>query len=140
MSMKAFLLLLSAAAVLCSCNDITKGYLEVDYAEYTPDTLYMASDPASTDSVPYQSGKIQGVIGTFPIYYGIEAVKDGTGIEVFAEISSQIRLVLNSMFQIEKNHTIPVGTYTIDLRVWNLGRSFVLPDVYTLVVSEVALE
>ena len=41
-------------------------------------------------------------------------------------------------FRIAKEHTIPVGTYRADLRVWNLGRSFVLPGIYTIVVEPAA--
>lgn len=123
-----------------SCNDITKGYLEVGEAGYATDTLSIAYDPGSTDSVPWQSEEIQGVIGTFPIYYELAAVKDGAGRAADAGIASQIAVVRKGVFQVAKDHTLPPGTYRLDLRVWNLGRSFVLPDVYTLVVRDAAIE
>lgn len=122
------------------CNDITKGYLEVAEAGYVTDTLFITLDPRCTDSIPYQSEEIQGVIGTFPIYYELEAVKDRSGEPADAGIVSQIAVVRKGVFQIAKDHTIPVGIYRFDLRVSNLGRSFVLADVYTLVVSGLAEE
>ena len=130
------LMMVLGGIIWCSCDDITKGYLETESAEYLVDTLRIRSDPDSKDSIPYQSQEIQGIIGTFPIYYGIEAVRDQTGQKVADGIASQVRVVLKGMIQIEKNHTIPVGTYTIDLRVWNLGRSFVCRGIYTVVVDE----
>lgn len=45
---------------------------------------------------------------------------------------------MTGVFRIAKEHTIPVGTYRADLRVWNLGRSFVLPGIYTIVVEPAA--
>ena len=40
--------------------------------------------------------------------------------------------------RIAKDHTIAMGTYRADFRVWNLGRSFVLPGIYTIVVEPAA--
>lgn len=94
--------------------------------------------PGSRDTIPYQSEKIQGVIGTFPIYYELAALRDDSGREVRAGIASQVEVVLTGVFRIAKEHTIPVGTYRADLRVWNLGRSFVLPGIYTIVVEPAA--
>lgn len=119
-----------------SCDDITKGYLEMGEAAYVTDTLFITLQPGSADSIPYQSEEIQGIIGTFPIYYEIVAVKDGEGKAVDAAVASQVEMVRKAVVQIAKNHTIPAGTYTIDLRVWNLGRSFTLEGVYTVVVAE----
>ena len=85
-----------------SCNDITKGFLEVTDAEYAIDTLWIGTDPDSRDSIPYQSQEIQGIIGTFPIYYGIEAVRDQAGQEVAGWVASQVQVVLKGVFQIER--------------------------------------
>ena len=124
-------MLILAGIGFYSCDDITKGYLETGEAGYVTDTL-------SRDSIPYQSEKIQGVIGTFPIYYELAALRDDSGREVEAVIASQVEVVLTGVFRIAKDHTIPVGTYRADLRVWNLGRSFVLPGIYTIVVEPAA--
>lgn len=78
------------------------------------------------------------MIGTFPIYYELAALRDDSGREVRAGIASQVEVVLTGVFRIAKEHTIPVGTYRADLRVWNLGRSFVLPGIYTIVVEPAA--
>lgn len=118
-----------------SCDDITKGYLETDEAGYATDTLRIVLDPGSTDTIPYQSERIQGIIGTFPIHYELAAFRNASGEETEDGITFQIEMVLNGVFQIAKNHTIPKGIYTADLRVWNLGRSFVLPGIYTIVVE-----
>lgn len=131
-------MLILAGIGFYSCDDITKGYLETGEAGYVTDTLRIALAPDSRDSIPYQSEKIQGVIGTFPIYYELAALRDDSGREVEAVIASQVEVVLTGVFRIAKDHTIPVGTYRADLRVWNLGRSFVLPGIYTIVVEPAA--
>lgn len=130
------LLMILAGIGFYSCDDITKGYLETGEAEYVTDTLRIVSDPGSTDTIPYQSEKLQGVIGTFPIHYGLAALRDESGQETGDRIASQVEVVLAGVFRIAKDHTIPVGTYRVDLRVWNLGRSFVLSGIYTIVVEE----
>ena len=131
-------MLILAGIGFYSCDDITKGYLETDEAGYVTDTLRIAADPGNGDTIPYQSEKIQGVIGTFPIHYELAALRDDSGREVGAGITSQVEVVLTGVFRIAKDHTIPVGTYRADLRVWNLGRSFVLPGIYTIVVGPAA--
>lgn len=128
-------MLILAGIAFHGCDDITKGYLETDEAGYTTDTLRIVLDPGNTDTIPYQSERIQGIIGTFPIHYELAAFRNASGEETETGITSQIEMVLNGVFQIAKNHTIPEGTYTADLRVWNLGRSFVLPRIYTIVVE-----
>lgn len=125
-----------AVTVFFSCSDITKGYLEVGEAGYVTDTLIIHPDSGSGDSIPYQSEKIQGVIGTFPIYYELAAVKDEDGKPVPEVIAAQISVVRKAIFQIAKDHTIPVGVYSLDLRIWNMGRSYVLTGIYTIVVEE----
>lgn len=140
MGTKIFWIAILAGIGCHSCDNITKGYLEVAEAGYATDTLFITPDTGSADSIPWQSEEIQGVIGTFPIYYALEAARDETGQAVDAAVASQIKVVRKGVFQIAKDHTIPAGAYALDLRVWNLGRSFVLPAVYTLVVREAALE
>ena len=56
-------MLILAGIGFYSCDDITKGYLETDEAGYVTDTLRIAADPGNGDTIPYQSEKIQGVIG-----------------------------------------------------------------------------
>ena len=82
-------MLILAGIGFYSCDDITKGYLETGEAGYVTDTLRIALAPDSRDSIPYQSEKIQGVIGTFPIYYELAALRDDSGREVEAVIASQ---------------------------------------------------
>ena len=103
-------MLILAGIGFYSCDDITKGYLETGEAGYVTDTLRIALAPDSRDSIPYQSEKIQGVIGTFPIYYELAALRDDSGREVEAVIASQVEVVLTGVFRIAKDHTIPVGT------------------------------
>ena len=110
-------MLILAGIGFYSCDDITKGYLETGEAGYVTDTLRIA---------------------LAPIYYELAALRDDSGREVEAVIASQVEVVLTGVFRIAKDHTIPVGTYRADLRVWNLGRSFVLPGIYTIVVEPAA--
>ena len=103
-------MLILAGIGFYSCDDITKGYLETGEAGYVTDTLRIALAPDSRDSIPYQSEKIQGVIGTFPIYYELAALRDDSGREVEAVIASQVEVVLTGVFRIARDHTIPVKT------------------------------
>ena len=98
-------MLILAGIGFYSCDDITKGYLETGEAGYVTDTLRIALAPDSRDSIPYQSEKIQGVIGTFPIYYELAALRDDSGREVEAVIASQVEVVLTGVFRIAKDHT-----------------------------------
>ena len=95
-------MLILAGIGFYSCDDITKGYLETGEAGYVTDTLRIAADPGSRDTIPYQSEKIQGVIGAFPIYYELAALRDDSGREVRAGIASQVEVVLTGVFRIAK--------------------------------------
>lgn len=135
--MKTILILIATitAFFLYSCDDVTKGYLETAQAEYSTDTLQIYLEESPTDSIPWQSESIQGTIGTFPITYEIAAVRDSTGTIVPPEISAQFRLVLKAVIQIERNHTIPVGRYSIDLAVNNIHGTELLPKIFTVIVK-----
>lgn len=134
MIMRNVMIMFFALAALWSCEETEKGFLETAMGGYTTDSLvvYLESNPV--DSVPYQGEKIQGINGTFPVDLSIEAVYDSSGVIVPVEVSAQIRLVLHGVFQIERDHTIPVGRYAADLRVTNINRSVVLPKVYRIIV------
>ena len=80
-------MLILAGIGFYSCDDISKGYLETDEAGYVTETLRIAADPGSRDTIPYQSEKIQGVIGTFPIHYELAGLRDDSGREVEAVIA-----------------------------------------------------
>lgn len=136
--MKTITLILITALliVLYSCEDIKKGYLETQDAEYVTDTLFMCLNPSVRDSVPYQSESIQGIIGTFPITYEISSVRDSTGAIVPVEVSKQITVILTGVIEIPKAHTIPLGIYSIDLQVSNIHGKVILYNVYTIVVMD----
>ena len=114
-------MLILAGIGFYSCDDITKGYLETDEAGYVTDTLRIAADPGSRDTIPYQSEKIQGVIGTFPIHYELAALRDDSGREVEAVIASQVEVVLTGSRRIIRSqwaHTGPTsgcGTWDVAL-------------------------
>lgn len=132
--MKTIITAILIAFALYACDDLEKGCLETQDAGYVTDSMTICLYPQTTDTIPYQSEPIQGVLGTFPIQYEIAALHDSTGQSVPGEIQSQVRSVLNAVIQIERNHTIPVGRYGIDLQISNMHGSVTLKDIFTLIV------
>ena len=134
--MKTIITTILIAITLYACDDMKKGYLETQEAGYVTNSMTIYLQPSSTDTVSYQSEPIQSVIRTFPITYEIAAIRDSTGSIVPVFIASQIRCVRNAVYEISKNHTIPIGRYTVDLWVININSSILLHEIHTIIVRE----
>ena len=121
--------------ITAACHEVKVGYLETEGALYDPDTMEIKIITDKTETGPHWiSPPIQGVEGTQPICYTIEAVKTEDGDEV--EFLKEIKVRGDGTFDIPFQHTIPAGSYVVSLRVRNEGYSKVIKDVFTFLVKE----
>lgn len=136
-----FLLLLAAAA----CQKVPVGYLLVNNASFSPDTLTVYHKPAETspranEATPWVSNRIQGVQGTLPINYRYTSVKVSAGAnkDIFekmvqeGEISVRGGLLLMTQ---KACKALPVGFYTISMEAYNEGHTKPLPNIFTFNVQ-----
>ena len=97
---------------------------------YTEDYLRWKLD------MPWLSTKIQGVLGTQPMYVEIENVVSESGDETGAAAMRELLTVRgDGMFNLPLNvSSIPVGRYKISLNIYNEGYSQDVNDVFTIIV------
>lgn len=129
------------SAFLMGCEKQEIGYLHADVAEYRPDSLVIKAilnpdDPEDLDRItkeqPWQSEEIEGIQGTAQIHYTINAVHPDNG---YNDALSQFTVVGKGKIQIEYNHTLPIGDYTIDLKIWNEGHSVIKYAIFKIIVE-----
>lgn len=88
------------------------------------------------DTIPYTSSPVEGVLGTEPLIYSIERVSgdDAGKVALFSKYLTIIgggRLVLHW----SKTEQLPVGMFTVSIRVTNEGYSRAFDDVMTYIVE-----
>lgn len=138
--------LLLLGFVFAGCQRIPVGYLVTENAQYPDSVLYAYHTPAAssaraTNGAPWVSLPIQGVSGTNPINFEYASVKvaDGGDAAKFDAMQKaghlEVRGGLIRLTQ-EGCRMLPVGAYTLSLRVYNEGYSALLEDVYTIVVGD----
>lgn len=140
-SLKYALLLCIVAAGFAGCEEQAIGYLQTDNALYVPDrmdirlTLDEELDAYRIYNVaPWVSPKMQGVIGTSPIYFEIAGVESTDGDpEMFRSLLT-IRGGGRMEFPLVSD--IPVGEYRISVRICNEGHSRILENAFTFIVKE----
>lgn len=140
------LLLGTLCCLLASCQRIPVGYLKTDHAEFVPNPMrvYHTPDPSTpraTNGAPWVSNRIQGISGTNPINYSFAGVmaSEGGNASAFLKIVDQGELdVSGGLVRLTQKGTklLPLGSYTISLKVYNEGRSALLKDILTIVVAE----
>lgn len=131
--------------VAVACNKVPVGFLKTEDATYKPNKGYAYHEVEEGSpwdkGAPFSSTEIQGLAGTPPISYEFLSVKvDNGGDEAaFLEAvrSGGFRLQ-GSYIQLypEAAKTLPYGTYTISLKVYNEDHNATLPDVFSFVVKE----
>lgn len=133
-----YILFLFMAAAACDKTDV--GYLEVENANYDPDTMYVYQYPnpnLEEDRIerqyPWVSPQMQGVLGTLPISYEIAGVHTSDGD--VASFAKEVKLRGDSCFEIPFENSLKKGTYYIDVRIFNRGYSFVRDTLLTLIVQ-----
>lgn len=88
------------------------------------------------DTIPWTSSPVEGVLGTEPLIYSIERVigEDAEKVGLFSKYLTIIgggRMVLNW----SKKEELPVGVFTVSIRVTNEGYSRAFYDVMTYIVE-----
>ena len=99
---------------------------------YTEDYLRWKLD------MPWLSTKIQGVLGTQPMYMEIKNVVSESGDEAGATAMQELLTVRgDGMFTLPlETSSIPVGRYKISLTIYNEGYSQDVNDVFTIIVID----
>lgn len=131
---------------LASCHDMPVGYLKVENAEYAPDTLVAYQevdewDSHVTDNSPWTSYAIQGVAGTVPItyeFYDVKASEGGDATAFKKAIADGTIRLQGSLIQVFHNAStsLPVGRYSISLKVQNEDHSAILTDIFTVIIKK----
>ncbi len=138
------ILWIGVIVLLTGCKEVTVGYLDTDFAEYVPDSLVVKAIlnpdlPADMNrmelKMPWQGTEIEGIEGTFPIFYRIADVKGVSGRTVPEEIARQFRISGKGRIEIGWDHTLPVGTYQVSLEVKNEGYDRIVPDLFRVIVE-----
>lgn len=141
--MKTYLLLTLIAGVLAlgGCHDVKVGYLQADKAVYVPDSMFIRLtldedlDAYRMHNVaPWVTPKIQGVIGTEPLFYEIERVRasEGADAEMFRHL---LTIRGGGRMEFPLISDIPKGRYLVSVRIYNEGYSAVVRDAFTFIVK-----
>lgn len=142
--------LLLAVCAICStlmaCHKVKVGYLDASLASFTPNVVeaYKEVDETSNWAMygsPFTSLRIQGVAGTMPINYEFVDVQatEGGDAESFRQCvrEGSVRVAGGIMQMFPKAcRQLPVGRYTISLRVYNEDHEERLKDIFTFVVKQ----
>lgn len=137
-------LVVTVVVGVVGCREVTVGYLNTEFAEYGPDSLVVKQvldpgDPADQkrmeQEMPWQSAGVEGIQGTFPMYYRIAGVYGGTGEALPVEIAGQFHVAGKGKIEIGWDHTLPVGVYQIDLEVSNEGYTRVIGKIFRVIVE-----
>lgn len=135
-----------AGLFFAGCQKIPVGYLVTENARYADSVLYVYHTPApssarATNGAPWVSLPIEGVSGTAPVNFEYVSVKvsDGGDAAKFDAVRKAGHLdVRGGLLRITQEgvRMLPLGAYTISLRVYNEGYSNLLSDVFTFVVGD----
>lgn len=140
--MKRIYILFIAALAFAACEGPAVGYLVTGNAEYLPNTMTVPLDvddrPEYSNWVkndaPFVTGKIEGVLGTQPIYYSIANVKasNGGNADTFMK---ELTIRGAGVMQVPLRPQSPAGTYVVSVKISNEGHSAVLEDAYTFILQ-----
>ena len=132
--------------VVCGCQDVKIGCLDVNNAEYMPDTMLVRKELGFiTDDwniirddnmrkkveAPWVTNQIQGVVGTAPIQY-VKA-SDGGDAEIF---KTELKIRGGGIMEVPFVPESPNGRYVISLRVEAEEYSAIIEDVFTFVIRQ----
>jgi hypothetical protein len=132
-----------AATLFFSCADRVTGYLDVANAEYIPDSLviprYADLDPIADatrieNNSPWVSLRIQGVLGTPPVYYSVASAREVNGGDT-GKFLAGVSMIGGGIFYFPLQHETPPGRYIVSVRVHNEGHDMVIPDAFTFIVK-----
>ena len=128
--------------MLAGCHKADVGYLQTDNAKYVPDTLNIRLvldeelDAFRIYNVsPWVGPKMQGVIGTPPIYFEVTNVtssSEGANPTLFKHLLS-VRGGGRMEFPLVSD--ITPGRYVVSLRIYNEGSSKEVKNAFTFIVK-----
>lgn len=137
--------------IIASCTKMPVGYLYTSDASYAPN-VKIAYRTIDTDGLteeeatlalnkPFASTQIQGLSGTQPINYEFHSVKasDGGDATKFVEAAQDGGLLVRGGYiQLFPKATakLPLGRYTISLKVYNEDHEAILQDIFTFIIKE----
>lgn len=141
--MKKYRLIMVVAALLslCSCREVTVGYLQTQEAVYVPDSMFIRLVlDENLDAYrmynlsPWVSPKLQGVLGTPPLLYEIVEVKasEGGNAKLFRQL---LGIRGGGRMEFPLFSDITPGHYMVSVRVYNEGYSEVIGDAFTFIVK-----
>ena len=86
-------------------------------------------------SIPWVTSPIDRVLGTEPLSYYIENVKNesAANAELFRK---SLTIMGGGRMYVEQNLEAPAGRYVVSIRIENKGQRAVLEDVFTFIVDE----
>ena len=129
--------------LVAACDKPTIGYPNTGDAAYLPDTLVIPRhadlDPVADatrldNNSPWVSLRIQGVLGTPPLYYSVASAREtgGGSVDVFLR---EVAMIGGGIFYFPLHHETPPGRYLVSVRVRNEGHNKIIPDAFTFIVK-----
>ena len=85
--------------------------------------------------IPWVTSPIEGVLGTEPLVYSIENVKNenAANAELFRK---GLSIMGGGRMYVEQNLEAPAGRYVVSIRLENKGQRAILEDAFTFIVDE----
>lgn len=85
--------------------------------------------------IPWVTSPIEGVLGTEPLVYSIENVKNenAANAELFRK---SLTIMGGGRMYVEQNLEAPAGRYVVSIRLENKGQRAILEDAFTFIVGE----
>lgn len=141
--MKKYMLItvIAGLSILSGCHDVKVGYLQTGNAVYVPDSLIVRLtldenlDGFRIHNVaPWVTPKMQGIIGTTPLFFEVESVRasQGANPEMFRHL---LNIRGGGRMEFPLISDIPKGRYLVSVRVYNEGYNQVVKDAFTFVVK-----
>ncbi|MGL5681585.1 MAG: hypothetical protein ACRDDZ_00855 [Marinifilaceae bacterium] len=139
--MKSIFVLFILLLVMAGCHNQPIGYLQTENAVYAPNKMAIRivldeeEDAYRIKNVaPWVSPKLQGVIGTSPIYYEIVQVHSPNGGDttLFKQL---IQVRGGGRMELPLVSDITPGQYCVTLRVYNEGHSSIVKNAFTFDVN-----
>ena len=134
-----------------SCTKVPVGYLNSEHASYRPNSIEVyrqidlsglsEKEQAERLEAPQSSTALQGLSGTAPITYSFHSVKASEGGDeaAFLKTAQEGNLIVRGGYiQLRQRgiSQLPVGKYTISIRVSNEGHEAILSDIFSFIVKE----
>ncbi|MCT4586882.1 MAG: hypothetical protein N4A71_03610 [Carboxylicivirga sp.] len=148
--------------VLTACHDMKVGFLEADQAGYIEDLMvvkheltdtlgrgfhkidgewvYISTDGADYHQhkfgAPWVSTQVDGILGTKPIFINLKSVSSTAGDAGVERFNDVVEVRGDGAVIVPVKHDLPLGDYTISLKISNQDHQYDLDNVFTLRVIQ----